>query len=344
MSQLTALREPPPPGAAAVSGLPRHSLTGEDVAALQQQMASLVSTAHPMARQPAEYYLGAPGKLLRSQLLIGIARAGRFSSDAFRWAAIIELIHLSSLYHDDVVDNATTRRSLPSLNNVLGPQVAVLAGDYVAARSFCDMVRLSQKGGQVLTRGLERLCQGQIEEIKLDGKADVHLDDYLAVVENKTGTLFEIACHLGALAGKLPPREVEALRLFGSRLGIVYQLIDDYRDFASSDAELGKEPGQDLVRGIVTLPLILGPDNDAVRQYVQEIASLGAKPTAEECQRLIDLVRESARLQGCREFIQDRADRCVAALEDLPYAGLKQFLTDFAGRLLVLLDPAGARR
>ena len=145
--------------------------------------------------------------------------------------------------------------------------MAVLAGDYVAARSFCDMVRLDQRAGQVLTRALERLCHGQIAEIKLDGRAEIGLPDYMAVVEKKTGTLFEVACHLGALVGRLPSAMVKTMRDFGSQLGVTYQLIDDFRDFACSDEELGKEAGKDLVQGIFTLPLILGPSDDAVQLY-----------------------------------------------------------------------------
>jgi len=201
----------------------------------------------------------AGGKRVRPGLALASATAGarRASHEDLLGGVAVELVHLASLYHDDVMDEATMRRNVPSVNARWGNLVAIVAGDFLLARSAEIAAGLGAEIAGLLAHTLGELCRGQVNEVQAAYRTDRTEADYLATISGKTAALMATSCRIGALTADLPRPQIEALTVFGQRFGMVFQLRDDVLDIVGSEAELGKPAGQDLAEGIYTLPTLL---------------------------------------------------------------------------------------
>ena len=168
----------------------------------------------------------------------------------------MELVHLASLYHDDVMDEATMRRTVESVNARWGNLVAIVAGDFLLARSAEIAASLGTEIAGLLAHTLGQLCQGQVAEVRAAFSTERTEDHYFTAIAGKTAALMATSCRIGALTGALPRVEVEALTTFGRCFGMLFQLRDDVLDIIGTEEELGKLPGQDLAEGIYTLPVL----------------------------------------------------------------------------------------
>jgi len=221
-------------------------------------------------------------------------------------------VHLASLYHDDVIDEATVRRNVESVNGRFGNLVAIVAGDYLLARSAAIAAGLGTEIAGLLATTLGLLCQGQVAEVRSSFQVDRSRSDYFSAIRGKTAALMATSCRIGALTGGSPPDEVEALTQFGQFFGMLFQLRDDVLDVVATDAELGKPAGQDLAEGIYTLPVLLAlddpdggpelrtllgqplaqPERDKVRAMVA--ASPGVRGTVTEGRRYLAAATQAA--------------------------------------------------
>ena len=183
--------------------------------------------------------------------------AGTATADDLQGAVAVELVHLASLYHDDVMDEALVRRNVESVNARFGNLVAIVAGDFLLARSAEIAASLGTEIAGLLANTLGLLCQGQVTEVRSAFSTERTEDDYLRTIEGKTAALMSTSCRIGALTGGLPRTEVDVLTNFGRCFGMLFQLRDDILDVVATDEELGKPAGQDLAEGIYTLPVLL---------------------------------------------------------------------------------------
>jgi heptaprenyl diphosphate synthase len=221
------------------------------------------SSRHPLVAEAASHVMKAGGKRLRPALVLLSSRAGkpglRASDEA---AAAVELIHLASLYHDDVIDQTDTRRGAPTVHSKWGIEVAVLAGDYLFAQG-CLLGAAS--GGEIptiLSRALADVCEGQIAEDQVVGDPSRGVRDYMETIELKTAALFRAACEMGACSSGAGRRERGILASFGVGLGVVFQVIDDLLDLVGDEDLIGKPLGTDLKEGVFTLPVLIGCERD----------------------------------------------------------------------------------
>jgi heptaprenyl diphosphate synthase len=168
----------------------------------------------------------------------------------------VELVHLASLYHDDVMDEAVIRRNVESVNARWGNLVAIVAGDFLLARSAEIAASLGTEVAALLANTLGRLCQGQVSEVRSAYSLERTEQDYLAAIDGKTAALMATSCRIGAITAGLPRHQVEALTTFGRCFGMVFQIRDDILDVIGTQSELGKPAGQDLAEGIYTLPVL----------------------------------------------------------------------------------------
>lgn len=203
----------------------------------------------------------AGGKRLRPILLLLCSRlvssSTKTSGDAIQLAAVVELIHTSTLVHDDVIDEAKTRRGRPSANALWGNQMSVLAGDWLYMQAF--QIAMRQRNFAVLDIliGLtQMMVEGELLQLDRLGRIDVSEADYMELVDRKTASLFNACCRLGAMAGGSDDAQAARLGEFAWNLGMAFQLIDDILDFTSKENILGKPVGNDLAEGKVTLPLL----------------------------------------------------------------------------------------
>jgi heptaprenyl diphosphate synthase len=172
-------------------------------------------------------------------------------------AVVVELTHLATLYHDDVMDEADMRRGADSANSRWGNAVAILTGDYLFARASDLLADLGPEAVRLQARTFERLVQGQIRETVGPKDGADPVEHYLGVVADKTGSLIGTSARFGALLSGVPPEHVEMLTQWGERIGVAFQLSDDLLDVASDAAESGKTPGTDLREHVPTLPVLL---------------------------------------------------------------------------------------
>lgn len=213
----------------------------------------------PLIPQLAQHLINAGGKRLRPSLTLLCAQlGGAVPESAIKLAAAVEFIHSATLLHDDVVDESNQRRGQESARAVWGNAASVLVGDFLFARAFELMVETgSLPALQILSRAAATIAQGEVMQLQIQNSLTTKREDYMAVIDYKTAELFAAACHVGALAGKLPEKVAAALSEYGRHLGIAFQITDDLLDYTESETTLGKPRGNDLREGKVTLPVII---------------------------------------------------------------------------------------
>jgi heptaprenyl diphosphate synthase len=237
------------------------------------------------------------------------------SLDVVRGAVSVELVHLGSLYHDDVMDEATTRRTVPSVNARWGNLKAILAGDYLLAKASEIAASLGTEVAGLLAATIGRLCEGQILELQSAFDLDRTEEAYLASIDGKTASLLGTACRIGGIVAELPREQIDALTTFGEAYGVAFQIVDDVLDVMATDEELGKPSGHDMVEGTYTLPVLrvlAGDERGELKQL------LGSPLTDDARIRARDLVR--AHPEAVAASIADartHADRAVEALGSL---------------------------
>jgi len=198
------------------------------------------------------------GKMLRPALTLLSGQAvGPLKTDHIELAAIVEMIHLASLLHDDVIDQARTRRGQTSANVLWGNTQAVLLGDYILSRAFAMAAALNlPSAAEVMCQTAEAICTGEIRQNLRKGDRDLSESEYLTIIEAKTASLFGGCCYLGALAGCAEPSVCQSTRQYGMALGMAFQITDDLLDILGSSAQEGKTLGTDLFHEKLTLPVI----------------------------------------------------------------------------------------
>ncbi|HOD76322.1 MAG TPA: polyprenyl synthetase family protein, partial [Syntrophorhabdaceae bacterium] len=230
----------------------------KDLDELESSIDELISTRVSYIKEIVTYIIRSGGKRVRPVLVMLCSKlCGYRGRKHIPYAAIIEFIHTATLLHDDVVDNAKTRRGLSTVNTVWGNEPSVLVGDFLYSRSFELM---SRDGNNEILKTISKvttaLSEGEILEIVKTADVETTEKDYYEIIGNKTAVLFGAACEIGAILGGRPDSERRALRNFGYDLGIAFQLMDDVLDYTSYNDVLGKHVGTDLKEGKVTLPLI----------------------------------------------------------------------------------------
>jgi heptaprenyl diphosphate synthase len=230
----------------------------QDLARLEVALRRAVAVDDPFLAEVATHLIAAGGKRLRPTLTLAAAAVGEggATEEVLLGGVAVELVHLASLYHDDVMDEAPTRRATESVNSRWGNLVAIVAGDFLLARSAGVAASLGNEVSGLLAATLGRMCQGQISEVSTAYNPDRSAERYLATIADKTASLMSASCRIGALLAGVEGVRREALTRFGECFGMVFQIRDDILDVIGTADELGKPPGQDLVEGVYTLPVL----------------------------------------------------------------------------------------
>ncbi len=239
----------------------------DDLLRVDAALRESVQTPDPFLAEVATHLIGAGGKRLRPTLTLVSAyactdngahggAAHPSTDDALTGSVACELVHLGSLYHDDVIDEAETRRGVPSVNARWSNIVAILAGDFLLARASSLAASLGADVASLLAATIGELCRGQVLELQHLFDVDRSEEDYSSAIEGKTAALFATSCRIGGMVSGVGDATLDALTRFGRHLGMCFQIVDDVLDLSSTDDALGKHAGQDLLEGIYTLPVI----------------------------------------------------------------------------------------
>jgi geranylgeranyl pyrophosphate synthase len=280
-----------------------------------------------MVTEAAQHIIAAGGKRFRPLLVVLGSYLGprEASEDVVKAAVVVELTHVASLYHDDVMDEAGIRRGSPSANSRWGNTVAILVGDLLFARASDIVCDLGSEFVRLQARTFSRLVQGQIAETVGPIETDP-LDHYLQVVADKTGSLIATSALFGSKISNAPPQLQRVMAEFGEQIGIVFQLSDDIIDITSD--ETGKTPGTDLREGIPTLPTLLArrSDDPADVRLLQLLDSDLHDDGA--LHEVLDLLRRHRCIDQAREEVRRRADAARALLDPLPIGPARDALDD----------------
>jgi heptaprenyl diphosphate synthase len=301
----------------AVEGSVLASLT-----AIETELRATVESADPFVTDAARHLIDAGGKRFRPLLVALGAHFGDAASPHVVPAAlIVELTHLATLYHDDVMDEAAVRRGAPSANTRWNNSVAILVGDYLFARAADIAAELGPEAVRLQARTFARLVHGQIAETVGPREGDDPVAHYLHVIAEKTGSLIATSAQFGALFGGATPAHTEALARYGETIGVAFQLSDDLLDIASESVQSGKTPGTDLREGVSTLPVLYAlasEDTDAASVRLREILSAGPVTDDALHAEALGLLRESRSFKRARETVRTYAEEARERLAPLP--------------------------
>lgn len=311
-----------------------QALAAPDMAATDALIRRRLASDVVLINQVAEYIVSAGGKRLRPMLLLLASRAlGHMGEDAHQLAATVEFIHTSTLLHDDVVDGSDLRRGRSTANAVWGNAASVLVGDFLYSRSFQLMVELDSMPVQrILADTTNRIAEGEVLQLLHVRNPDVDEAAYLRVIERKTAILFAAAARLGALLAGSGEDLQQRMHDYGLQLGYAFQIADDVLDYAADAGTLGKNLGDDLAEGKMTLPLIHAmahagaATGERLRAIVRE-GELAGLPLVQQA------IADAGSLDYSRGRARAHADRAWAALDGLPdsaYAAALRGLADYA--------------
>ena len=295
------------------------------------------SQAAPRIPEITAHLVEGGGKRIRPLLNLAAARVLGYQGEAhLGLAATVEFIHTATLLHDDVVDESTHRRGRPTANLLWDNKSSVLVGDFLFARSFRMMVEAgSMEALRIMADSATALAEGEI--LQMGAAQNLATDEatYLRIIRGKTAALFSGATESGAVIAGASAAQRAALRDFGDALGMSFQLVDDYLDYAGADAAMGKQAGDDFAGGKVTLPVIraYAQADDAERGFWQRTIAKGRQEPGDLAQALAILRRHGA-LEGTRQAAMEWAGRARDALDVLPANRLRRLLADLTDMMV----------
>ncbi len=283
---------------------------------VEQALLQAVRTPDAYLTEIASHLISAGGKRLRPVFTIVASQVGNdepASEDAISGGISCELVHLGSLYHDDVMDESTTRRGVETVNAKWGNLQAILAGDFLLAKASEIAASLGTEVAALLARTIGHLCAGQIEELRHTYNVSRPVDAYLSSIDGKTASLYATAARIGGLVAGHDRSVVDALTNYGTAYGMVFQIVDDVLDLTATDEQLGKPAGHDMEEGVYTLPVLhtLAAGGTAAT----ELRSVLGKPLSEsERLKVLDIVRSNGgiatAIAAAKSFVDDAERAC----------------------------------
>jgi len=298
-----------------------------DLERVEAMLHDVIRSDQSMVQEAAAYLIDAGGKRFRPMLTLLAGYAGDPTDPRLiSCAAAIELTHLATLYHDDVIDETKVRRGVPTVNVRYGNSVAVLTGDFLLARASGLAADLGAYVSRRLADTIAELCEGQIMETNSAGSLDVTPDHYLDVIGRKTASLIATSCHLGAWLAGASPEIVAAITSYGTALGMAFQLSDDILDIAGEEQESGKTPGTDLREGVLTLPSLetlagRAPGGDDLRRALE----------TQDVDSALVVLRSNGSVEIARAAVADWQGHALRALDPLPSGPARAALEQLVG-------------
>jgi geranylgeranyl pyrophosphate synthase len=284
----------------------------DDMLRVEELLLETAGSDDPLVGEAATHLIKAGGKRLRPALVMISSRAGtpgRHETDLA--AAAVEMVHLATLYHDDVIDQTETRRGAPTVHSKWGIEVAVLAGDYLFAKGCGLGAEAGTAVSRILAAAIAEVCEGQIAETVTLGDPDRSADDYLSTIARKTGALFRASCELGAVTSGADPDETAALSGYGTHLGLAFQIVDDLLDLVGDPDVTGKALGTDIREGVFTLPVLEACTRDP---SLREIIRAGER----DIDVLLARIRSTGAIESAHASALKHAEAARAALDGRP--------------------------
>ncbi len=298
-----------------------YRLVGCDLQKVEKDLREIATSSIRLVDDVNQYLHSGGGKRLRPALLLLVAKLCGFEDrPAIRLGAVVELIHVATLVHDDIIDNAKLRRGQPSVNARWGNQVTVLMGDWLYMTSFRTALEL--RNFQVLDLLIDitrKMVAGELMQLEQHNRVDISVDEYLAICSRKTAYFFSGCSRLGGILGQAEPGELKKLALYGRSLGMAFQLIDDLLDYTSEEAVLGKPVLKDLEEGKVTLPIIhlMQRADEAECEFIRNMVRT-QNFSEDNKKRVIHLAKAYRTLDDLEKLAKTYAEEARMSLLDFP--------------------------
>jgi heptaprenyl diphosphate synthase len=304
------------------------------LAAVEKRLHEAVQQTDQLADTASRHLVEAGGKRVRPMLTLLAAHLGDGDQDeVLKAAVVVELTHLATLYHDDVMDSAAVRRGAAAAHQIWGNTVAILTGDLLFARASRIVADLGPDAVRIQASTFERLCIGQMHETVGPAADEDPVKHYLQVLGDKTGSLIATAGRFGAMFGGCSDDVVKTMITYGELVGVAFQLADDVIDLASASADSGKTPGTDLREGVPTLPVLLArraaADGDATAQHVVDLLDADLTEDA-ALAAAVAALNEHPVMDAARDEATRWAQEAIETLAPLPASPAKAALRQFA--------------
>ena len=302
-----------------------------DLQRVEKELLEFVQTDYPILQDSSIHLLVAGGKRLRPAFTLLAAKFSNYSSEKLiPLATALELIHMSTLVHDDVVDASMTRRGRPTVKAKWGNIVSVQTGDYMLAKSLELISKINHpEVARILAEVSVEMCQGEIQQINCSFDVEQNLKEYYYRIKRKTALLISACCRLGAMVSEAPSRQVWALGAYGHSLGMAFQIVDDILDLTAQSSELGKPIGGDLHQGIMTLPMILALKSSACPPKLKILLKKTDK-TDEEVTETIKLIVNTGAIDKSMYIVDLYVAKAKRHLRNLPEVPTRKALEQLA--------------
>lgn len=310
------------------------NLISDDLSAVESKLMENTASEYSFVDMAVQHVVEGGGKRLRPILVLLSARAcGYVGSDAHTLAAVVELIHVASLVHDDVLDEAAIRRGRETLQTKWGNKVAVLVGDYLHARVLSMLVsrKSDDPAMEILADTTQAMCEGEVIHAYKSGDFDISEEEYLKIISFKTGKLIAASCTLGAHLGTTDKQQIDAITIYGQQIGTAFQIVDDLLDFVEAPEKLGKNAYGDLREGKVTFPIIYTRKkcDGSEKQMLEKVLNSDSN----ESQAITYVESLFAKYDvdtHCLKIAQEYANRANIALTNIPQSEARTALENLA--------------
>lgn len=301
-----------------------------DMESVEHGIETATRHTESMINEMSSHLSAAGGKRMRPVLVLLTSRLGSGpNKDVIDAAVVMEVTHLGTLYHDDVMDQAPRRRGVDTAHTIWGNNVAILTGDLLFARASNLVSGLGEEALKLQAQVFEELVLGQLHETLGPGENQDPIEHYISVLRDKTGSLIALSARLGALLAGADRKFQEPLQLFGERIGIAFQLMDDIIDIQSDKEKSGKTPGTDLLAGVPTMPtLMLRSFEDGESKDLLELIQNGL--TEENLAEVVSKLRVHPVMKQAYEATKQWAEDAIDAISSLPEGSVKAALIAFA--------------
>jgi heptaprenyl diphosphate synthase len=306
--------------------------TAPEIKLIEFELKDVLSDSKGEIRKMCTSVLNAGGKRIRplltmySGLVFSLA-----NKEMIRGAVSVELIHMASLVHDDIIDNSNLRRNKPSVNSLWGNHFAVLCGDYLFSKAFGILSKLnSSRCMDLMVQSIENMCHGEILQADNKYNLDMDIDTYYEIISKKTGILIENSCKMGAIISGTGKKYEEAMGGYGLNIGLAFQIIDDILDICGKTNEMGKPKFEDISQGNITLPMIILLKNKKYREVVKNILK-----RKEDLKSIGMMLMDLNIINTCFDIAEGHIKKAKSYLSFLPQSEYTQKLYSLADLLMI---------
>ena len=313
-----------------------RSIVSEEWSLLDQEIEKQLSSDIQLINNISQYIVNSGGKRIRPLIVLLSAKAcGASDLDRIvKAAAMIEFIHTATLLHDDVVDNSDSRRGIKTAHQSFGNESTILVGDFLYSRAFQIMVQINHMGiMEVMSDATNIIAEGEVLQLINSGNPKITKEQYLEVIYRKTGKLFEAAMVVGGLLSNQSQKVLNTLQLFGKELGMAYQIVDDVLDYSSSFEIMGKDVGDDLAEGKVTLPMIYTLER-AMPDMQEMIGQAILKKDSQNADKIIGCIQSTGSIASSVNTAKEKTEFALHSIQSLDNSKYKTALTNLAEIIL----------